>query len=458
MAILNGINIKGTEEVHQLDYEKAIAHKPKLVKSYNDLEEKPFYEKEVKVPFFEKQTYELINKSPDVDSYYINDILIDLEVGKKYYVYFDDVEYECEAFEYVDTLGDESVSVIILGNGALSAPSKVENTGEPFAYFRFIGYSISSFLTETQGAHTLEIKTDGKEIVHISSKYIKDMYYSEQGEVDILPKADYTFALMDETMGLYGNQQSFKLIRNEEYIVEYDGNTYNCLATDLSDETYSLVIIGNLSIMDSSLENTGEPFIIQSSYTNEVVEGGIATKETETVHNIRIYQDGEVIHYLDPKFIKDMYSSKTEQNIIFEEQDVQFVAMSEGGLQGNGYIQQPPIDIDGSKECIVVWDGVEYRCTPMVDSDTEDSREIYVGNLGFLGGNDTGEPFLILDNLQMTVFASPTEGTHKVCVYQMNEIIKQIHSKYVDGYTKSEINEMLGAYVDEVNTLLGGDE
>lgn len=324
MAVLNGINIKGTEEVHQLDYEKAIAHKPKLVKSYNDLDDKPFY--------------------------------------------------------------------------------------------------------------------------------------SEQGEVDILPKADYTFALMDETMGLYGNQQSFKLIGNEEYIVEYDGNTYNCLATDLSDETYSLIIIGNLSIMDSSLENTGEPFIIQSNYTNEAIEGGIATKETDTVHNIRIYQSREVIKHLDSKFIKDMYYTEGGKYILFKEQNVPFVAMSENGLQGYGYIQNPPIDINGSLDCIVEWDGVGYRCTPMVDSDTEESREIYVGNLGFLGGNDTGEPFLILDNLQMTVFATIAEGTHKVCVYQSDEVVHQLDPKYVDAFTKEQTLMLLGFYVDEVNTLLGGED
>lgn len=198
------------------------------------------------------------------------------------------------------------------------------------------------------------------------------------------------------------------------------------------------------------------------------VLNGIKFKDSEEVHkldynealaNKPFYEEnGKVIKYLDPKFIKDMYSSETKQNIIFQEQDVPFVAMSENGLEGYGYIQNPPIDINGSLDCIVEWDGVGYVCTPMVDSDTEESREIYVGNLGFLGGDDTGEPFLILDNLQMTVFATTAEGTHKVCVYQMNETIKQIPSKYVDGYTKAQIDEMLGIYIDEVDVLLGGAE
>ena len=176
---------------------------------------------------------------------------------------------------------------------------------------------------------------------------------------------------------------------------------------------------------------------------------------TKGIWSIHVIKEGEAfsylksitygsIKYLDSKFIKDMYYSEISQNIIFEEQDVTFVAMTDGGLSGNGYIHTPSIDIDGSKECIVVWDGVEYKCTPIVDSDTEESREIYVGNTSFVGenGEDTGEPFLILDSLEMTVFASVDEGTHKVCVYQGSKNVKQVPAECVDGYTTDEIDEM----------------
>lgn len=317
MAILNGINIKGTEEVHQLDYDKAIANKPTLVKSFNDLEDKPFY--------------------------------------------------------------------------------------------------------------------------------------SEQGEVDILPKAGYTF-FIEDGMGMYVHDTPFNIVENETYYVELDGTIYECVCNYFSED--NAYYVGNSMMF--GLEDTEEPFgIVNDLNNNEYI---IIAFDELTTHNIRIYQSREVIKHLDSKFIKDMYYTEGGKYIIFEEQDVQFVAMSENGLQGYGYIQNPSIDIDGSLDCIVEWDGVGYVCTPMVDSDTEESREIYVGNLGFLGEDDTGEPFLILDGLQMTVFATTSEGTHKVCVYQENEIVKQIPSKYVDSYTKAQINEMLGIYIEEVNALLGGDE
>lgn len=181
------------------------------------------------------------------------------------------------------------------------------------------------------------------------------------------------------------------------------------------------------------------------------------------------FTDSDEVHKLDyeeaienkPTLVKSFndlegkpFYSEGNKYILFEEQDVPFVAMSEGGLQGYGYIQNPPIGINGNLDCIVEWDGVGYRCTPMVDSDTE----IYVGNLGFLGGDDTGEPFLILDNLQMTVFATSAEGAHKVCVYQSDEVVHQLDSKYVDAFTKEQTLMLLGVYVDEVNTLLGGED
>ena len=152
------------------------------------------------------------------------------------------------------------------------------------------------------------------------------------------------------------------------------------------------------------------------------------------------------------------FYSEGGQYILFEEQEVQFVPMSEGGLQGYGYIHAPSLNINGSLDCSIRWDGILYSCTPMVDSDTEESREIYVGNLGFLGGEDTGEPFLIVDNLEMTVFATPNEGAHIVYISQSDEVVHQLDPKYVDAFTKQEMGIILGVYVDEVNTLLGGED
>lgn len=334
MSILKGIKLSGSSESHQLDYESGIGNKPKLVKSFNDLEDKPFYAE------------------------------------------------------------------------------------------------------------------DG-------------------GTIEILPKDDYEF-VYSEDMGLgfaaFAPALNSHLKANETYFVEFDGKTYTCksIGQEVEEDGAVLcsVFLGNLSI--EGFPDTGEPFFIGDIYISDgtSLDAIFGLFETESsTHNVRIYQSNEIIHYLDSKYIKDMYYSTGDKTILFEEREVEFVPMSEGGIQGNGYIHTPSIDIDGRLDVFVKWDGVLYKCTPMVDSDTEESREIYVGNLGFLNQEfNTGEPFLILDSLQGTVFGSVAEGTHKICVYQSDEVVHQIDPKYVDAYTKEETLMLLGVYVDEVNTLLGGED
>ena len=197
------------------------------------------------------------------------------------------------------------------------------------------------------------------------------------------------------------------------------------------------------------------------------VLNGITIKGSEEVHQldyekaiankppiVKSYNDLKDLPTLVESFndLKDKpFYTEGGQYILFEEQEVQFVAMSDGGMQGNGYIQSPSIDINGSLDCSIRWDGILYSCTPVVDSDTEESKEIYVGNLGFLGGEDTGEPFLIIDNLEMTIFASPTEGAHTVYISQSDEVVHQLDPKYVNAFTKQEILMLL-------NNIIIGDE
>lgn len=72
----------------------------------------------------------------------------------------------------------------------------------------------------------------------------------------------------------------------------------------------------------------------------------------------------------------------------------------------------------------VVWDGTEYSCLAF-----EDEGGICVGNTGFLGATDTGEPFFIgfipgeLNNQELNVLlCAATEGTsHTFAIYQAGE-------------------------------------
>lgn len=59
---------------------------------------------------------------------------------------------------------------------------------------------------------------------------------------------------------------------------------------------------------------------------------------------------------------------------------------------------EPPINIAAGNKCFISWDGVEYECVSEYQS---------VGNLAIIGeGEDTGEPFIILDALIATLDTS----------------------------------------------------
>lgn len=59
---------------------------------------------------------------------------------------------------------------------------------------------------------------------------------------------------------------------------------------------------------------------------------------------------------------------------------------------------EPPINIAEGNKCFITWDGVEYECV---------SGYKCVGNLAIIGGGeDTGEPFIILDELIATLDTS----------------------------------------------------
>ena len=110
----------------------------------------------------------------------------------------------------------------------------------------------------------------------------------------------------------------------------------------------------------------------------------------------------------------------------------------------------------------IVWDGVEYECLATTGApDDAEYVEIYMGNLSPMGGEDTGEPFIIAymeeSGMNQFMIGTPEEGErHKLKIYQGDsvETIHQIPSKYIDAYTKPEIDSKLENISFEVDSSL----
>ena len=119
--------------------------------------------------------------------------------------------------------------------------------------------------------------------------------YPYRETVGTILDGTFEFAYTD---GLYIHQitdENFAIVDNESYAVIWDGETYQCVATNYSD----LPIIGNLAIVHAG-SDTGEPFLFAIQGTNKLTY----TTDTAATHTITVYK--EIIHPIAEEFIPDI--------------------------------------------------------------------------------------------------------------------------------------------------------
>lgn len=259
-----------------------------------------------------------------------------------------------------------------------------------------------------------------------------------------------TTSTTENTLGLRFNE-------GETLTYIWNGVEYKCETKieNFEDGTWCYWI-GNCYISDSTKEDTLEPFVIMC-----LTNGSTRIYQIKTINSsatLEVLREYKGIKYLDSKFIKDMYYDLGIETVeILPQTEVPFSNM--GGIYGFT-LQQKLFELEVGKTYIVNWDGTEYECVADVGEFNGDTA-IGIGNRAIAQiGEDTGEPFIFgvsMNYSASSCFTTSTASSHLISLSRNDEIIKQIPSKYVDAYTKQEIDAMFGAYVDEVNTLLGGE-
>lgn len=178
---------------------------------------------------------------------------------------------------------------------------------------------------------------------------------------------------------------------------------------------------------------------------------GIKLKDDETVHQLD-YETGvankpKIITSYNDLTGKPFYTEQGEEVDLLPSQELTF----NSDMQ---YVIEKTFSYEEGKTYKVEFDGTTYECAcqELVDGD----YVIYaIGNLVFLGMEDTGEPFVSFTNDSDNIFGimimDTTTLTHTVRIYQGGEVVHQLDSKYVDAYTKEEIDTMF-------NSLVNGDE
>lgn len=226
---------------------------------------RPFYTGDpVEMVWLEETTAEF---TTDNDVIYQTPLNFELlKEGQTYSVSWDGTVYDC-----VCRLID---SAPFIGN--LSIMRKGEDTGEPFV-IGYEGWNLIAFTRDKSAFHTISISNTERVLLNEDTFKFDNKTFASKPVYSTL-----LFQVMKE---------------GQTYGVSWDGIVYECVCTIVD----HAACFGNLSIMDSSFPDTGEPFLIYGDNTALIA----FTKDKSASHTISIsYFDTQIVK-IDEKYLPD---------------------------------------------------------------------------------------------------------------------------------------------------------
>ena len=345
---------------------------------WNTMKNKPFYSELVDI-----LPEETITASEEMDGVAVIFTPFSLTSGKTYVVVWNGVEYTCTALD---------ADGVCVGNvGALTGGA---DTGEPFvianapaeeaAEYGFYG---AAFPLDGSTEVTLSIKAEV--VKTIDTKYLPEAlrFGDKKFDVEVLPEE--TFAVEGEENPI---STPFSLTSGDTYLVTWNGAEYTCVAqTQPMEDIGAAFVVGNVAMLNGT-GDTGEPFVVLAFPGALAAEfgmgGGFIPLDGSTEVTLSI--KGASFTPIDSKYLPEaLQFGKT--SIQTPEVTVEFTS----GEFNAPY--QPTLGLVAGQEWVVTWNGTEYTCKAEIFAEG-DTTGVVVGNLGFiLGGELTGEPFIILD-------------------------------------------------------------
>ena len=185
----------------------------------------------------------------------------------------------CGGFYLSDTLGVDE-------NGKLGV-----NGGEPY----------KSLVTDGEGG----------------VKWEDRLAYVATEEQVIFSQEDIAFT---EQHGLYNSDYMpiTAISVGEKVRVDFDGETYDCIAHTLTPDDTNVVIVGNSSII-GELEDTGEHFCVIYSVEDQNIQ--ILTNLTNPTHTVSISRFVETVHTIPQNFLPEktkVYVSSADDDMYLD--------------------------------------------------------------------------------------------------------------------------------------------
>ncbi len=189
---------------------------------------------------------------------------------------------------------------------------------------------------------------------------------------------------------------SIGLVLGRAYKVTWNGTVYGCVAEAFTEGNLSGIGLGS----DYGMTGNDLPFNILDYGDSTAIQ---ARGTTEACACAIEAEPGENVHYLDPKYIKDMY---------YEESNGTMQIMPETALTATPpepwaydaddsvWVATSPVaseDIAAGDTVTVACDGTDYTCVAVAGTELGLPGGAALGNIELLKGTgDTGEPFIIL--------------------------------------------------------------
>ena len=305
--------------------------------------------------------------------------------------------------EMSDTVAEDSlVDISSLGYSGVTGFAGMYS-GMPIAFFvqeSVDGFSAGTYFvlymnSDIPYAYIKSLMVNGEVIHKLDNKYLDLDWIPTKSNVsidaeEVIPAEEVEF--VDRTRWTVGGRL---LEIGKVYAVYWNGTRYESLAKSYDIPGSALLdssFLGNISILDGSAADTGEPFVVRSAYDPSEVE--------EYQESITFY-------------VKDNISEPVTVRIVESEEETQYsklpyeflpdsVPYSIGGVteilpetelapdtDKEWYVADPRVSsITAGAQCIVTINGVDYTCVAQI-SNVNGINLVYLGDKGLITSTES---------------------------------------------------------------------
>lgn len=336
--------------------------------------------------------------------------------------------------------------------------------------WQFVGYDTGVNASGGGGG----MQSDMSENDPSKMSYIRERthYLETQGGDEIIPQQSVT---IKSGTGAVGGMAT-GLVVGTKYFVTVDGTEYPCVCQNFAGD----YVAGNASLVSSTGENTGEPVAIvsygASPYYTIFTRSGYSGTITLKVVSELI----EIYHKLPREFLPDDIGGAADwaendpeapgyiKNRTHWVEGGVVELLPETAMEFDPDSPQAPLPVDPpeltvGETYLVTWNGTEYECVGQAfNMPNDDGSTTYVGVClgdlgGMMGGDSTGEPFILIvvdpsmvEAMGTSSMVAAMDGSTSatVSISWDGEIVHKIPTKFLDAPDWDQNDPVQPGYVE----------